>query len=55
MSKPYISEHTRREMAEFFQRTSLPRVLEERRKKAREAEQSDKAGTAASLPRSVSR
>lgn len=31
---PQISEQTKREMAKFFMKTSIPRILEEKRKMA---------------------
>lgn len=32
VTKPQISEETKREMAAFFMKTSVPRILEERKK-----------------------
>jgi len=39
--RPYISEQTRKEMAEFFLKTSIPRILAEL--KAKETANHDKA------------
>lgn len=38
---PQISEETKKEMAKFFMRTSIPRIIAERRKAAQQ--QKDKA------------
>jgi hypothetical protein len=35
---PVISEETKKEMAKFFARTSIPRILAERKKAARDQE-----------------
>jgi hypothetical protein len=38
----YIPEKTRKEMAEFFAKTSVPRILAERNKKEKENEHNNK-------------